>query len=688
MKIRLCKTLGYAVAALLLLPVSLLSFQSCILDSDEVGDSYYTFTGETVASYLQGDPAHFSKFVEALDTTGIISLLSTYGTYTVFAPVNNAVTEYYRDSIAKDMGFNPETDSVQIAAIDTSLLTMHRFLHGQDGLSESARQSLYDTRFAALKDMVYYQIIDTKAYMKMDFEEGRLPDKNMKSRFVKTSFSELQTTGYIYVNGTSRILLSDIEVHNGVIHAIDCVLVPSNMLLPDHIRSFPQFSLFAEALFLTHLSDSLLKWYDNDYVVPRGKYNFANGTSEPATEHMYGYTALIEPNDLYASYGINNINDLAQKAKEVYDVVYPEDAGITDVTDRRNSLNRFVAYHLFDYQVGTLSEFTAFQRSYYWTDPKVEYVDYLLTMAPHTLIEVRDDGCPALNRRKDGSYIGLNNSVVSNADNGDFYVLEDILFYDKDVVNDVLNKRLRIDVFSTLGEMITNGYRYRNSYTGDNNYWFPSGYFKDLQYNDDATEVNAAKYVNGSVQYQGGMFYIYGKYNTTNYWFDFTYNLPPVPDGTWEFRLGIKKRAGAIVQIYVDGMPNGIPIDMSVKADNPASGIGWMSDTDASFVIGQDDRGQKIYDSVAIAQNDKDMRNHGWMKGPRTLQGNSGNSRGDKNTLRQIMGRYQFDADKQHTLRVKCVGLGTGGIGDGQPYFGLDWVEFIPTGLIESEDQY
>ena len=50
-------------------------------------------------------------------------------------------------------------------------------------------------------------------------------------------------------------------------------------------------------------------------------------------------------------YDIDNLEKLYQKACEIYDAVYPEDVNqsyhaFDQLTDRRNPLNRFIAYHI------------------------------------------------------------------------------------------------------------------------------------------------------------------------------------------------------------------------------------------------------------------------------------------------------------------------------------------------------
>lgn len=62
---------------------------------DDVNDdSYYTFTGDTVASYC-GSSESYSVFSALLDDTGLGSLLSTYGHYTCFLPDDAAFARYF-----------------------------------------------------------------------------------------------------------------------------------------------------------------------------------------------------------------------------------------------------------------------------------------------------------------------------------------------------------------------------------------------------------------------------------------------------------------------------------------------------------------------------------------------------------------------------------------------------------------
>ena len=77
------------VVAYCLLACMFCCFPGC-QDSDDVGENYTTFTGETISDFLQNN-ADYSDFAEALKTAGAFSLLESYGSYTCFVPNNTAM---------------------------------------------------------------------------------------------------------------------------------------------------------------------------------------------------------------------------------------------------------------------------------------------------------------------------------------------------------------------------------------------------------------------------------------------------------------------------------------------------------------------------------------------------------------------------------------------------------------------
>ena len=73
----------------------LTGFTAC-QDSDDVGENYTTFTGETISDFLENN-AEYSDFTEALKTANAFSLLESYGAYTCFVPDNEAMEAYVRE---------------------------------------------------------------------------------------------------------------------------------------------------------------------------------------------------------------------------------------------------------------------------------------------------------------------------------------------------------------------------------------------------------------------------------------------------------------------------------------------------------------------------------------------------------------------------------------------------------------
>ena len=76
-----------------------LGITSCKEDIDE--SNLYTFTGETIEDYLANRSERFSSFNYILSRIGYDKILSAYGTYTCFAPDNDAIA-HYLDSLYND----------------------------------------------------------------------------------------------------------------------------------------------------------------------------------------------------------------------------------------------------------------------------------------------------------------------------------------------------------------------------------------------------------------------------------------------------------------------------------------------------------------------------------------------------------------------------------------------------------
>lgn len=630
---RFRKRSGFRTGILLLLIVSgfLVSVTSC--DPDDISEeSYYTFTGDRLGEYLQEHPDQFSIFVELLEQSKVIGLLNAYGYYTCFAPTDDALTAFFQ-------------------------------LHDITGIGDMEQEDVEKI----VKDHIIVGTIITTD----DFIEGRLPQLSMSNRYISTSFLSFQEGNpVIMVNKTSPILESNIEVHNGVIHVVGEVLKPTEKTLVEAIESDEKFTLFTEALFITGLDEQLTRTEDKSYN--RSDYYYANdgvirlGVLMTLPDfRKYGYTALMESDSIYRLNGIDDLDDLREYAQSVYDVVYPEDAGITDETDRRNSLNRFVAYHLINKQLGYTKFIIDYDENVYATNFLYDNYEYIETMCPNTLMEVRtlrtENKTNLFNFiTRTGEYIEIVSGNYDNdAINGVYHEIDGLLSYNFDVASEISGKRLRLDVASFFPEFTNNNMRGRGR-NATLRFILPPGYVEGIK----VTEETEAQYYSahdplGTYQ-SDELVSIQGMY-------DITITTPPIPAGTYEVRISYQPNGNrGAAQLYFDGQPCGIPLDLRIPANDPS--IGYV-------LPGLDPTDPYGY------ENDKMMRNRGYMKGPSSFRLGSWyeapSARASVNYLRKILGIYTFEEPGKHTFRAKAARAGQ---------YQMDFLEFVPTEILERED--
>lgn len=585
---------------------------------DDVNDdSYYTFTGDTVASYC-GSSESYSVFSALLDDTGLGSLLSTYGHYTCFLPDDAAFTRYFATIGKQYADLTPDEK----------------------------------------KEIVFNHVIKSAAtdYSSEHFEEGSLPESNMNDKYVTISYQADPAGGglVIHVNKTSTITEKDIEVHNGIIHIIDNVLTSSEEFLLNILDNNGGFTIFAEALRVTHLNDSTERIIDESYVCPypSGELRKGEMTFKIPTVKRYGYTLFAEPDEVMAEAGIHSLDDLKAYATRYYG---NEDPG--DPTSRDNALNRFVSYHLLDRQMSTNSFiYNGKCTSANFMSERKEYYE---TMYTYRLMEIKAGN--RINTRRDGTYVGLSetHSNLSGV-NGFVHSLTSMLVYDEDVMtNDVLNKRIRFDFYNVPPELTNNNIRWQLAGMADASGYVITNDFcsKHLSFSDETEITMWAS--EGWTNFEADELKLNG-------WYDFSLRMLPVPPGSYEIRMGYRQESWrGIAQLFVDGEIQGIPRDLRIAGTDPQ--VGWIADTG----------------TPSDAENDKAMRNRGYMKAPAsiwTLQGQT-TLREKETCLRIIIGQFNFQEYGAHYLRGKNV------YAPDQEFHG-DYIEIIPTSLIDTEDIY
>ena len=640
--------------------------------------TYYTFTGQTLADYLEQDSAQrFDSFINVLKRTGRWGELLTYGKFTCFAPTDEAFSNYL--------------ESRNISSIDS--LTWDQC----------------DT-------IVRTHLISNAVLYLAEQSEGGLPQVNLLNRYLVLGYiPDTLENGIIKprptINRDVVVSHSDDTVQNGVVHVVKDVIRVSGDYIYDIVKADPKISLFFEAMHLVCLEDSLQKWHDKSFSIPDELYDDyvidgiirqgggSNYTIRYMPERNYGFTVFAETDEVYASRGINNIQDLIDYANEVYHLAYQAEYDTlgtkydTVWSDQRCPLRRFVEYHILPFSVPSLINFNCREDI---INAKVEATiidaeDYYEAYLPHSLMRISrvlasgphsgvfinrlgvgPNGKGELGRafNRGVKILDVDEGTLNEGCNGYLFYIDDILEYSDDVRNSVLDRRLRIDCCTLSPDFITSGARQKKT---DNNYegvgfMQPTNFYS---YNQNYTMWVRSAFV-ANISYQGDGLDLQGNY-------DILIKLPPVPhDGTWELRLSYRGSPGCgVVQNYVGDDPTnlspcGIPTDLRLSAyENP--NIRWKSDEDFDG------------DSIAIDVYDKAMHNRGYMKGPDShwTSDKAEKFRDYSLIARRVITTDYFKANRDYYLRMRLV------LENPDAEMNFDYMEWCPKSIFgNNEDKH
>lgn len=679
------------------------SFTSC---SEEIDDSnLYTFTGQTVIDYLRSDST-LSDIAKISDRAGMSDRLSAYGTYTCFAPTNEAL-KVYIDSLYNDK----KSDN-------------HNGLYAGEVPADSVMNRLWKSEKcdSLCKDIIESHVTGQKKTTN-DFLTGA--DITM---MLGNTHTPKRVNGEITMDGTTHFIKTDQEVENGIVQVIDRLFYRSTNYIIDEMDAMGCYGLWVEALRKTGIDKILqenirtkgISWFN---IEPETKYPFA----DYPTKCKVGFTIFAEPDEVLKKEGINTFADLVARANQEYAncknwYSYVEDAGINvstgnDYTNQWNALNMFIRYHILHYALSTD------KLVYSYNELKdMDVYEYVRTLLPGTMFKltgIKDPGGnvgeirinrqlntptltsdPGNTNRNGTAYLEANqvidegilvgNSKINSrqASNGYVHPISGVLAYKETVPNKVLNERLRFEFMSLFDESMTNRYR---GYTGadlksffgrtDRNITavrIPEGYFENMViYNGDASRVYylTKDQANGNYgydcwnDYQGDELYCKGAY-------DFAIKLPPVPkDGTYELRFGyVNNGLRTIVQFYLGHSsdrstmtPCNIPLDQNV--DLKSTTVGWTDpNTDG-------DNGAAV---------DKAMHNRGWMRGPNYFSnkkyGEGSTARfksdGGQHHIRRVVTKQYFKQGEENWFRCK-----TAMPENTEAEFELDYIELVPVNV-------
>lgn len=677
---------GWGVA---LLAVSL---ASCNPEPDE--SDLYTFTGETIESYIQQDSS-LTAFNYILSRVGYDRLMAAYGTYTCFAPTNEGVMAYC-DSLYND----PEA-----------------FIP-HNGMTENSLEGLTDS---LCLNIVRYHLSTTYRNIVSLTGNGEV------STMLGYEFSYASTSdGQTILGDKAVIISSDNETINGIVHIIDNVIPRFTRFIGEVLERDGGYTIFSEALQKTGLSDSLM-------VFTKGIFEYKQMTRENFSGYIYpangpgttgtidckvGYTVFAESDEVMRANGINSFDDLVAYANEQYGSApdwydYLNENGITvstgnDYTNRYNALNMFVAYHIV--KASMSSNQLVFEKgsSTYWNyAPDADPHDYYETMLPHTMMKIWEPVNVGTGKNLYINRYRLNNTLTDQlasqgsdamhevikpgilikrgasllAYNGYVHALNGMLVYDRFVPKGVLNERMRVNCTSLFPELISNRFRYWS--TGDGNVpsshdtsreGIPANYFDNITlYNDN---VCFAYCLHGAWRcFQSDQMQFWGQY-------DLAFRLPSVPSGIYEIRVVYAPMSyGSFMQYYIGTSSSvssmqalGLPFDATVPVEDPRIGM-----TNANE---EEDNG---------VATDVAMHNRGYMRGPYSYCGHAENPGwtttnngryewGTSMTVRYVLGRVQLNQGNENWLRIKTLNPDK----KTNPV-GLDFVELVPTSVLDNQ---
>jgi uncharacterized surface protein with fasciclin (FAS1) repeats len=142
----------------------------------------------TIVGVAAGDE-RFSTLVALVKQAGLVKTLNSKGPFTVFAPTNAAFAALKKNA----------PDTYNAVASDKKLLTKVLTYHVLSGKVDSTAAIAAAKKGAAVKTVQGEKI-------KLSLKGGKL-----------------------YLNGSSKVIVADVMASNGVIHAINAVIVPPSV---------------------------------------------------------------------------------------------------------------------------------------------------------------------------------------------------------------------------------------------------------------------------------------------------------------------------------------------------------------------------------------------------------------------------------------------------------------------------
>ncbi len=223
--------------------IALFSFSAC--EKDMEGQVYQVSDEKMMDEILESN-ANLSSFLKIIDISNFRGTVHAYGTYTLFAPTNDAV-ERYLAAEGKDLNSLSQEEAAKIVG--------------------------------------YHLITDTVPTA--DFVDGRLGAPNFNNQYITTKTVSVSGSVTVEVNRQALLIQKDLRGSNGIVQVIDNVLSHSTKTIDQTIRELPDtYSLWKEM------------------------YNKIMKNNTALDDVSFKYTVFIQDDDAFASAGIHNMDDL------------------------------------------------------------------------------------------------------------------------------------------------------------------------------------------------------------------------------------------------------------------------------------------------------------------------------------------------------------------------------------------
>lgn len=171
---------------------------------------------------------NLSLFVQALDRTGLATVMQSEGPFTVFAPTNEALEEYFSEeelTLLRGQGEIPAEKKDKLAHV----LRAH-IVTGE--MASSQLQNAQNMRNVLGNELEISSGTDAAAMARTETETDRPEREEREGEQQEEGEREMQpasrTVSELQVEGAA-VVRTDLRASNGIIHVIDAVIEPGPM---------------------------------------------------------------------------------------------------------------------------------------------------------------------------------------------------------------------------------------------------------------------------------------------------------------------------------------------------------------------------------------------------------------------------------------------------------------------------